>query len=100
MAFQTILLALAGEAGKASIFAFENGAFSLAFFACFGPMPSRFSVPGSLSRFPARAVQVLTAKGAQRRRAEVTRQENFVSRRGRPHFFFPAVASHGGSLIA
>jgi len=38
---------LPGEAGKATIFAFENGVFSLAFFACFGPLPSRFSVLGS-----------------------------------------------------
>ena len=82
-----------GEAGKATIFAFENGVFSLAFFACFGPLPSRFSVLGSLSCFPARVVQVHNAKGAQRTRAEVADQENFVSRRGRLPSFFPAVAS-------
>ena len=66
MAFRTVVLALAGEGGKAPFFAFESDAFSLAFFACFGPIPSCFSVLDSLSRFPARVPQVSHAIGAQR----------------------------------
>jgi hypothetical protein len=42
-AFRTILVASAGEAGKAFKLAFENNAFSLAFFACRGPPSSCFS---------------------------------------------------------
>jgi hypothetical protein len=101
VAFRTILLALAGEAGKASILAFENCAFSFAFFACFGPFPSCFSAPSSPSRFPARVVQVLNANGAQRTRSGRRARENLVLEGVGPLcFFYRRCVATAGLLIA
>ena len=82
-AFRTILVASAGEAGKAFKLAFENNAFSLAFFACRGPPSSCFSArtppPWSTTHVP----QVSDATGARRTPRRRCARETTRARRAR-----------------
>ena len=65
-AFQTIRMASAGEAGKAFKLAFENNAFSLAFFTCRSPPPSCFSARNPPFWSTTHVPQVSDATGARR----------------------------------
>jgi hypothetical protein len=80
-AFQTIRMALAGEAGKAFKLAFENNAFSLVFFTCRGPPSSCFSARTPPFWSTTHVPQVSDATGAHRTpRRRRTREANRARR--------------------